>query len=274
MGRELRIKIWGTRGSFPAAVQNRMEYGGNTLCISAELSDRILVMDAGSGLACLGEWIRKTGKPQRIDLFLSHLHLDHIMGLLKFAPFFDKEMEIHLYGETRDGHSLREMLERFISPPWWPVGFPDFQARLYFHEVKAGERMQISDELAYSSFRANHPNLGLLYRFELGEKSLLYGLDCEMDESIWEALAAFSKNCDLLICDGQYDAEELKTKKGWGHSSWEQAVKLRKAAKAGMVLITHHAWESTDDILRVREKAARETDAHCLFAREGLEVVV
>lgn len=271
-GNRVTVRIWGTRGSFAAALKDRMEFGGNTSCVSVEYGNRILVLDAGSGLASLGEYLSRRKHCHRIDLFLGHLHLDHIIGFLKFQPLFDPEMEIHVYGESRNGRSLRELLEGFMSPPWWPVGFDSFKARFCWHEVKAGECRRQPDGLEFSTFRANHPDQTLLYRFRFGDKSLMYGLDCEMDEAVWDGLAAFSRECSLLICDGHFGGEELELKKGWGHSSWEQAVRLRKEAGADRVMIAHYAWECTDEILRNRERAARAADSSCFFAREGMEV--
>lgn len=269
-----KVVLWGTRGTFPQASKEYLEYGGNTSCISVECEDRLIVFDAGSGLACLGKFLTESGNCPRIDLFISHVHMDHIMGFYNFQPFFNPGAEIHIYGEEKEGVSVKEQIRRVVDGPYWPVGVNDFPAAVRFHTLEAGKTYPLAEDLAVGTVEGNHPNGSILYRLELGEKSVVYGLDCEMDEATLERLASFSAGCDLLICDAQYTEEELPAKTGWGHSSWQWGIRLKEKAGAKTALMTHYSWDYTDEQIKKQEMKAKQEHKGCLFAREGMEILL
>lgn len=269
-----KLQVLGTRGSYPMSAAEYTEFGGSTSCMAVELHDTVIVFDAGSGLMKLGQRLKGQKKKKRIDIFLSHMHMDHIIGLFGFPQFFEPDMEIHLYGEPRNGAGFKEQLERVMGPPYWPVGIDGFKARTVFHEIGPGEKVSLPGEISVSALRGNHPDESLLFRMEKGKKILVYGLDCEMDPSMERELQEFAKNAELLIFDANYLPKDLDGHEGWGHSTWEAGIRLARAAGVKRILMTHYSWEYTDEILKGQEKMAKHEYRECMFAREGMEITV
>lgn len=270
MGQTWTAAVWGTRGAVPVASAEFLEYGGNTSCISVDCGGELVIFDAGTGIIGLGS--RPAGCGKRIHLLVSHLHLDHIAGLVGFQPLHDPAVEVHLYGEGRDGLSFQAQLGRVLNPPYWPVGPGDFQARVVFHEVGPGERFLLADGLAVDTLRGNHPNLSLIYRLEGAGKRVVYTLDCEMGDGMEGRLADFARGCDLLVWDANFTAADLRP--GWGHSTWEQGAALGQEAGAALVLMTHFSHSYTDQFLQGQERLARAASPAVRFAREGMEIVL
>lgn len=269
-----RVTVWGVRGSVPVPAGTVLKYGGNTSCISIDFGSgmgNLVVFDAGSGLLNLGKKLMGRRDVKRVDLFLGHLHLDHVLGLFAFEPFFDPEMEIHLYGEAREGKSFEGQLETLVGRPYWPVKIKEFPAKVFFHEIGPGASFLLPGhpDVTVRTLRGNHLGGSLLYRLDGGGRSILYALDCETDEEIWDALVDFAKEAGLLIWDANFTSSDLK--KGWGHSTWEQGVALRKAANVTEVLMTHYCWNYTDAFLDRQEELAKD-DTACRFAREGMTI--
>ena len=285
----MKVKIWGVRGAFPVANADFLKYGGNTACISVDCGGRMVVFDAGSGLMQLGNQLYQSGK-KRIDILLSHLHIDHCLGLLNFRPMLDPEAEIHLYGGRGDTAGLRQSLETLIGGPYWPLELRDFPARVEIHEITPGEsfylaedreaagKMEVLEEencrehVRIRTMPGNHPNQSLLYRLEYGGKSIVHVLDCELNEEIFPTLSEFAREASLLIWDANFTDEELERHRGWGHSSWEQGIALRRRAEAETVLMTHYASSYKDRFLQEQERLAAMEDAASRFAREGMEL--
>lgn len=273
MQTDWNITIWGVRGSAPQTAAEQAGFGGNTTCISVDCGDELAVLDGGSGLSALGRSLASAGSGQRIHLLFSHLHLDHVMGLFSFPPFYDPEAELHLYGGT----GFEKQLRLLLGPPFWPVGFPDFPARLSFHELQAGDSFSL-EHLHIHTMAGNHPGGSLLYRLESGQahtdakKSLTYALDCEADDPTFRTLTEFSHGTDLLIWDACFVSEDLRP--GWGHSTWEQGIRLRKAAGAKTVLMTHYGQNYSDSFLKQQEKKAAGIDPACRFAKEGMVITL
>lgn len=262
------LTVWGVRGSIPVPSARTMEYGGNTSCFSIEVGDELVILDAGSGLVPLGVQMAEQNKPRLAHILLSHLHLDHLIGLFGFCPFHNPDMEFHLYGRA----GLHQWLERLAGPPYWPLGLKDFPARLVLHEVEAGDHFSLagSSRLMVRTLPGNHPNQSLLYRLESGEKSITYTLDCELNDGMSAALAEFARNTNLLIWDANFVPSDLQP--GWGHSTWEQGIALRRASGAGTILMSHYSWEYSDDFLREQARLAEAADSAVCFAKERMEI--
>lgn len=277
MDNALKIKVWGVRGSFPVPEKEFMEYGGNTSCISADCGEIIVIFDAGSGLIQLGNALSHAGRKQ-VHILLSHLHIDHCIGLFGFRLLHNPEAQIHLYGSAQEGRSFRKNLERLLGAPYWPLGLKDFPAQIELHEMEPGISFQLAgdknaaESIFVRTLAGNHPNESLLYRLESGGKSIVYALDCETDRDTADRLAEFAQDTDLLIWDANFTDEELGRRTGWGHSSWAQGIDLRREAKAKLVLMTHFSSEYTDEFLHTQEQLAMQADASARFAREGMEL--
>ena len=257
------VAVLGVRGSFPAAGVDFLEYGGNTSCFLADFGDETVILDAGSGLASLGAGVPLPGGRRRVHILLSHLHLDHILGLFSFSLFHDRSAEIRLYGET----GLRSRLGAVLGPPYWPLGLDDFPARVELRELAPEARVPLGEGVTVSTLRGNHPGDSLLYRLEGGGKTLVYALDCEMDPGMRAALARFARNADLLIWDASFAPDDFK--KGWGHSTWREGLALGGEAGVKRVVMAHYFQTYSDRFLSEQEKLAA-ADPRCLFAKEGM----
>lgn len=256
MNEKWKITVWGVRGSFPVPSAEFLEYGGNTSCISVECGGELAIFDAGSGLADLGAALSGRGGKKKIHLFLSHLHLDHVMGLVVFRLFHDADAEIHLYGEAAEGKSFGCCLEELLGRPFWPLGLKDFPACVQVHEIGPESLFPLGEShITVRTMAGDHPGGSLLYRLEDGRHSMVYGLDCELTEKSAGALMEFARDAGLLVWDANFTAKDLR--KGWGHSTWEQGLELGKRAGVGEVLMTHYSREYTDSFLREQERLAQ-----------------
>ena len=247
-----------------------LEYGGNTSCICVRCGSELVVFDAGSGIIRLGSGLEGRDRPERIHILISHLHLDHIQGLVGFQPLYDPAADIHLYGEARDGVSFRAQLDRVFGAPYWPLGLKDCRARLTVHEIGPDAQFFPAEGLSVRTLRSHHPNQSLIFRLDGQGRSIVYALDCELIESIAPVLTEFARNCDLLIWDANFTAADLQ--KGWGHSTWEQGLDIACTADAARVLMTHYDRNYTDAFLREQERLAKQKSDMCIFAREGMEI--
>lgn len=263
-GPEIRIEVLGVRGSLPAADRRFMEYGGNTSCICLRYGGGVLCFDAGSGLT--GLLGRLSGVP-RLDILISHVHMDHILGLYALASL--RGTEVHLYGAAREGVAFRRRLETVLGPPYWPLELCR-APYVRIHELAPGEDFSLPGGAQVHTLQGNHPNGSLLYRVRQAGRDVTYALDCELDEALVPALADFAKNSSLLIWDANFTAADKRP--GWGHSTWEEGLALARRAGAEKVLMTHYSGGYTDEFLAQQERLARSRSGGCIFAREGMVI--
>ena len=264
MGGSWHVTAWGVRGSYPVPEAAFLDYGGNTSCFSVDCGTALAVFDAGSGLAGLGEWMVRPDGPRRADIFLSHLHLDHVQGLVSFRPLFFPSREIHLYGRP----GLRAALDKLLSPPWWPVGLGDFPAEVHIHELGPGGMASLPSGASAEAIEGRHPNGCLYYRLEGGGRRMVYALDCEPDGETAQRLADFAQGADLLVWDANFVEADFKP--GWGHSTWRQGAEIARAAGVKRVLMAHYAADHNDAFLCGQEALAREAAPNIYFAKEGM----
>lgn len=207
-----------------------------------------------------------------VHLLLSHMHLDHIGGLIGFPLLCDPAAELCLYGEARDGLGLRAWLDRLFGPPYWPVGLDSCRAKITVREIGPDMQFSPANGLSVRTLRSCHPNQSLIYRLDGPGHSVVYTLDCELTEELAPRLAEFARGCDLLIWDANYAGADLQP--GWGHSTWQQGLDLARTAGAARVLMTHYDRSYTDTFLRQQERLAKQQSDACMFAREGMEIVL
>ena len=241
----MNVTLWGTRGSVPTPGPETMRYGGNTSCVEVRADDRLLILDAGTGIRRLGDSVESDVR--RIDILLTHLHLDHIQGLGFFEPLFWPDLEVHLWGPSSSTLGLRQRLSRYLSPPLFPVRLRDLDCNLELHDVLPLRAFQIG-EIQIRTQLVCHPGPTVGYRIESGGSSLAYLPDHEPALGAPDFTAArewtpgidLAQGVDLLIHDAQYSDEEYPEMAGYGHSSIGQALEFAAAAGVRELAPFHH----------------------------------
>jgi phosphoribosyl 1,2-cyclic phosphodiesterase len=304
----MRVTFWGVRGSIPTPGFETSRYGGNTLCVAVELPGcgRTLVVDAGSGIRALGDELVRRAPPAeglRLDVLLTHTHLDHILGLPFFRPLYRSDTRVALYGPAispEDG--LEQVIGGQMSYRYFPVRQVELAAQVTYIDLREGT-YDLGDGIRLGAAYLNHPLLCMAYRIEYGGRALCTAFDTEPfrnlfitdpadprydelmaregDEAVRDAVGrmhAFYSGADLLIHDGQFtEAEYRAGRQGWGHSSVEEAIRSAEASGVGRLTLVHHDPMRTDSEL---DRMAAEyggvrsgTGLEVSFAREGMTVV-
>jgi phosphoribosyl 1,2-cyclic phosphodiesterase len=276
----VRVKIWGCRGSVPTPGADTVTYGGNTSCVEVVTGDprTAVVLDAGTGIRALGIDLVRRGV-RRIHLFLTHLHLDHLEGLRFFAPLWDEEVTLDVWGPRSPVVGLRERIMRAFSPPLFPLDLRDVPARVAFHDLP-GEPWR-ADGISLVADLVLHPGPTLGFRLETGSASLAYLPDHEPAlagiggrSPEWISGGGLARGADVVLHDAQYLDEEYGAKVGWGHSSVADAVAFYRAVEAGRLVLFHHEPDRSDRALELLEARAGELAGSeqppPLLAREGM----
>lgn len=259
---EMRLTFWGTRGSLATADPETIRFGGNTSCVEVrDANGTILILDAGTGIRRLGRLLAPL--PERVDILLTHLHLDHIQGLGFFGPLFMPEAEVHIWGPGSSLQTLEERLARYLSPPLFPIHLRLVPSRLQIHDLA-------EDDIEIGPFRVTfefvcHPNPTVGYRIADGDSVVTYlpdhepalGMGAIGSEPEWTSGYTLAQGADLLIHDAQYDTEEYCDHVGWGHSSVAQACDFAALCGVRSLAPFHHDPAHTDsDIDRMMVDAA------------------
>lgn len=272
------VQFWGVRGSIPTPGKDTVRYGGNTSCIEMRVGGKRLIFDGGTGLQVLGKSLLKR-QPVEAYLFFTHYHWDHIQGFPFFTPAFIPGNCFHIHGAVPpDGDSMQQhFLERILHPNS-PVPLDGMQADLKFYDLVCGETFAI-DDITFETRPLNHPNNAMGYRVTWQGHSVFYCTDTEhfpdrMDENVLH----LARNADLLIYDAMYTDEEYHNPKspkyGWGHSTWQEAVKLSKVAGVKKLAVFHHDPIHNDDFLDNLAIEVKEAYPNSVMAKEGLIVDV
>ena len=261
----MRVTLWGTRGSLAAPGPETVRYGGNTACVEVRgKRNALLILDAGTGIQRLGAMVR--GGRGRIDLLLTHLHMDHIQGLGFFEPLYERGREIHIWGPPSPTLDLRTRLARYLSPPLFPVRLRDLPCRLTLHNVPP-ERFEVGG-LEVEAALVCHPGSTVGYRISEGARSLAYLPDHEPalglrefpGEPEWTSGFDLAAGADLLIHDAQYTTEEYQKRVGWGHSSIRDAIAFATVAGARRFVPFHHDPTHDDAMLDCIDSVVRTGD--------------
>ena len=272
MMKKNKITFWGVRGSFPTPDRDKIDTGGHTSCVSIETKDEILVMDMGTGIKNLGESIvANPDSPSKINIILSHYHWDHIIGFPIFAPLFSDKYQINIYGK-KDDIELKEIINRMLSPIFWPVSFDNFKAEINFQSIENNE-LKISDSMNIKSQVHHHPHGALSYKVLSHNKIISYITDCEyVSGEPNDKLIQFVNKSDLLIHDSHFTVEDLLNHKGWGHSSWAQAVKMAQKSNSKQLALYHYSPNYNDKQIETIESDAKKAFNKTIAAKQGLVI--
>lgn len=270
------VTFWGVRGSLPVPGPRTIVYGGNTTCLEIGLAaiapDRALIVDAGSGLQALGASRDWTGC-KRVDVLLTHLHHDHVLGLPFFKAMFVKDLPIRIWCGNLRGASARAALECMFSPPLFPLSLTALPADVRFEGFNAGDTIDLDDaEVRTAALR--HPSGATGYRFDERGGSLAVVTDIEHDEGGPDpAVVALCRGVDTLLYDSMLEETDYCRCRGWGHSTAAAGVALGRAAGARRLVGCHHAPEHDDATMAERERRLQSEWPGALMAREGMRLV-
>ena len=270
------IRFWGCRGSFPSFDENKVIYGGDTSCVEVRtLDDEIIILDMGTGLKRLGDKIiNDNSYPKKINIFLSHYHLDHIHGLVMFAPLFDSSYTINIYSRLSNGKDFKEVLRNFLQPEIWPINLDNLSAKISFIDM-SDEEIKINENTKVFNRLHPHPDKAYSIKINSFGKIITYVTDCEHPKDhLNHNVVDFASDSDILIHDAQYKAEDLHLYKGWGHSSWKGAVDVATKSNSKKLVLFHHSPDHTDQQIDDIEKKATMDFPDVIAAKQGLEIKI
>jgi phosphoribosyl 1,2-cyclic phosphodiesterase len=266
----LKLRFWGVRGSVPTPQKRNMGYGGNTSCLEVTLpSGEILVFDAGTGICELGPSLLDQ---KLIHIFFTHLHWDHLQGLPFFAPLYGPDTLLKFYSSSYCGE-LKNGLESQMRRPHFPVDFEKARSRREF--IDMGISKVHIGPATITPFPLNHPNGACGYRIECGGAVIVYATDREHGHAELDSLFdQWAQGADLLIHDAQYRPEEFDKYRNWGHSTWEEAVRVANLCGVKQLALFHHDPKHDDDMVAAIETAARKQCRGAFAAREGMTITL
>jgi len=273
----MSVRFWGVRGSIASPGHDTAHTGGNTSCVEVRCGRTRIVLDAGTGLRRLGDFMLANEAPPSHDLalLLSHCHWDHIQGLPFFVPAYLPTTKLQIFGGKSGGVGVRDALAHQMTTPVFPVSLDDLGARIDYTEVRPLQTFAVGDAIVKVA-RGNHPGGVLAYRIEHAGESVVYATDTEHYACVDPALRALADGADLLIYDAQYTPEEYRgdksgrSKAGWGHSTYVAAAELARAAGVGQLALFHHDPQRSDAGVVDIENRTRALFASAIAAREGL----
>lgn len=300
----MKIRIWGTRGSYPVARADILKYGGNTTCVEVRVGSTCIVLDAGTGLRCLGQHLLDTAdlSHQHLHMLVTHTHWDHILGFPFFEPIYRQDVRMSIYGLKRTQASLRTIIDNAVSDPLLPIGLHNLQAQLDFVEIDGDRCLSIGQDVFVRTAESNHPFRALGYRLECAEGVLTFIPDTGPfhtvlfgdERVVWtgeptvqsvEELRALERmrrgivrlasGADWLIYDAQFTMPEYARFPHWGHSAPEHAIEIAHEAGVGELILFHHDPHRSDAELatiETRQQAAAPAGLRVRAAYEGMEL--
>ena len=276
----MKVTIWGCRGSLASPGPETVRFGGQTSCVTVHLSDgSLLILDAGTGIRPLGMALGDD-HPNRIDIFITHLHTDHIEGLRFFDPIWDPSVELNVWGPPSPMRELRSRIAPYFAPPFFPVHLRNIPSHPEFRDTPT-TTWRIGSATVTAQL-VKHPGPTVGYRVEENGAALAYlpdhepalGSDLSAVGAEWISGIALAEGVSVLLHDAQYTREEYGERVGWGHSSTEDVVTFARRAGSGRLVLFHHDPLHTDEQLeRILARANEVTtsgDGEVELAREGM----
>jgi phosphoribosyl 1,2-cyclic phosphodiesterase len=260
------------RGSIACPGPDTVRYGGHTPCVEIRCGEHVLIFDAGTGIRPLGNALMREAAMTDLDIFLSHFHIDHVTGLPFFAPLFSKDHTVRVWGGSLNPASgIGEAVQRLMSAPLFPIDVGAFKANVAFRDFRPGDTLHPKPAIALRTAPLNHPGGATGYRIDYGGRSVAYLTDMECgDGPIDPAVLSLARGAGLVILDAAYTDDELPSRLGWGHSSWQQGVRLAREAGAKRLCLFHHDPEHGDEFIDAVAKAADAARPGTIVARDGM----
>ncbi len=277
----MKIRCWGARGSIPVSGPEYLKYGGDTTCLEIRTSeDEVIILDAGTGIRKLGNRLLEERR-YRYNMILTHTHWDHILGFPFFKPIYLSQTAIRLFGCPFTQDSVKKMISQVMTVPNFPVDFEKVQAEISYHQ--ACETSFAIQSMEVTPIALSHPNPGNGYKFSQDGRVFVFLTDNELTFQHPGGLeyadyVHFSSGADLLIHDSEYTREEYPARKTWGHSVYDDALKLALDAKVKKFGLFHHNQERTDaavdKMVRECRRAVEVQKAHleCFGVYQGMEI--
>lgn len=268
----MMVRFWGVRGSIASPGPDTARYGGNTACVELRCGGHLVILDAGTGLRALGANLVAAGKPVDADLLCSHTHLDHICGFPFFAPAYAAGNRIRIWaGHAAAKGDIAAVFGMTLNPPLFPNVTDSFKAAIEFKNFVCGESLSPRPGMTVKTGGLNHPGGACGYRVEWAGKSLAYITDTEpRPGGPDEAVLALAENADIAIYDANYTDADYAPHAGWGHSTWQDAVKIARQAKVKTLVLFHHDPSRSDAMLDAIGAEAAKAHPGTIVAREGL----
>jgi phosphoribosyl 1,2-cyclic phosphodiesterase len=246
----MKVTVWGCRGSLPTPGPEKIKYGGNTSCVQVTQGNTCIILDGGSGIQRLGQYLDP--KYKVVHILLTHLHIDHTIGLGFFPPMYDPRIEVHLWGPATTNESLEDRLHRYFSPPLFPLRLSELPKEPIIHEL-GNEDFWIGDFLIKSNYIC-HPGPTLGFRISNGKSVFAFIPDHEVvlgssnfpNDPEWTSGFEIADGADLLFHDAQFTQRDYNRRVGWGHSSFEAAISFAQLCKVKKLSFFHHDPANTD----------------------------
>ncbi len=297
-----KVKFWGVRGGYPMPGPGTNRVGGNTTCLEVRVGGHLIIIDAGTGIIGLGREIIAQYRIERVPLVITmlftHTHHDHIQGFPFFGPARLADSTFYIFGPKMLYEDLEATLAKAMLPPYFPLDMEELASMRYVRNLRESEMLALcqdwTEPRVFNAYRDKpelpaeavkvwlmrsyaHPQGGVfIYRIEWRDKRFVFATDTEGYCDWDKRLARFAHHADLLIHDAEYTEEEyldpIDPKQGWGHSTWQMAVEVAKAAQVKQLALTHHNALHDDDFLEAVEKEAQAVFPATVLAREGLTI--
>lgn len=285
MEKNIKIKLWGVRGSTPCANPENMRYGGNTSCIQIDVPGRddLIIADCGTGFRNLGNNLNDGNNEITGYIFITHPHWDHLQGFPFFKPFYNSNNRFDVYMPPQDDAGCRDILQGHLSNTFFPVSIDMLEAELNCYTFE--QKIVNFDCASVEYMWANHTIPTAIYKFRIQDKVIVFAPDNELpidnhpdSVAFINAFKKFVYGADVLIHDAQFTLEEYKERVGWGHSNWETLLEVTKDLEIKKLCLTHHDPDHTDDQLdRINSKIKNmvfESKTEASIIQEGLEIYI